>query len=345
MITTISCGEFGSTDCATFSPCGNYLAVVGAPDSTLYIKPLRKRRLWDRLQDWRYTPQARNVSNVLLRSVGDDVELLYSTRRSGLIERYLLNARRRLPALRMPGGYDLLSLVQTGPAYVDSDWGPMVAAGDSYGNICVWSLGGDMPQVVYNKRPLESSVNSLAFSRAGMLYATNSCSNQFIVDLGDGSSEKLNNASVKWGCYTVAASDAHDGAAMGGDGNRIWLVNMPFKLDPAERYSAGDGFPLSGWEMDASPGIGDRYALQKRIFLPCADADKCAFIDSDSGACIAQLYLTGPRELVVVGDHGLEVWNLSPLALMHAQGHRNSPSRRIFAACRANGRLLIARET
>lgn len=344
MITTISCGQFGSTDCATFSPCGNYLAVVGAPDSTLYIKPLQKSSAWDRLKDWWHAPKARNVGNVLLRNVGDDVELLYSVRRSGLIERYLLKARKKLPPLRMPQGYDLMSLVQTGPAYADSDWGPMIAAGDSYGNICVWSFSGETPQVVYNKQPRESSTYSLAFSRAGMLYVASGCGSQFMVDLGDGSCEPLNPRGTTWNCYTAAATDAHNGVAMAGDGNRIWLVNMPFQLNPADEYSAGDGFPLSGWELDGSPGIGSRYALQKRIYLPCADSDKCAFIDSDSGASIAQLYLTGPRELVVVGDHGLEVWDLAPLKLLHAQGHRASPSRRIFAACRANGKLLIARE-
>ena len=329
MITEINCGQLGSTDYASFSPCGKYLVVVGAPDSTLSVLPTEGR---SRVS----IPKARNVGIAILRSVGNDVELLYSVRRSGLIERVRLHSRTKLPPLRMPAGYDLMSLVAS------SD-GALLAAGDSYGNICVWRLQGDEPQVLYTARPFESSVYALALSKGGYLYAATSCGRQWKIDPHDATIEALHGQGSKWECYSVAACLAHGGVVMSGNSNRVWLVDMPFKLVPRDEHSAGDGLPMAQWQMD-QPEVAERFALHKRVYLPAAGEDRCSYIDSDAGANIVQVYLTAARELVVVGDHGLEVWGLSPLTLLYARGHKTSPSRRIFAAARSGGRLLIACE-
>jgi hypothetical protein len=331
MTTTIHdiiCGDLGSTDHAAFSRCGQYLAVVGAPGSTLKVfstDSLSKVRI----------PSAKNVDKALLRANGDDVELLYCVSRSGVINRYLLKSRRTLPALTMPQGYDLHALT-------DNADGSVVAAGDSYGDIRVWRFNGDNATLVHSRREVDTGIYAMALTRGNAYYYATACGRQWKHDLTADKAEPLHGRGLKWDCFTMASHDAHGGVAMAGDSNRIWLVDMPSKLEPRDEHSAGDGFPVENWELDMvdSP----RFSLRQRIYLPAAGPDRCSYIDSDSGALIAKLYMTTPKELVVVGDNGIEVWGLSPLNLLYSRGHRNSPSRRIFGAVRRGDRILIARE-
>lgn len=323
-IQDIICGDFGSTDYACFSACGRFLAVTGAPDSTLRVLPTEGR---SRVR----VPSARDVGVVLLRTAGDDVELMYSLRRSGVIERYLLNARTRLTPLQVEPGYDLLSLTAT-------DDGKVVAAGDSFGNVRVWSFLGNSATPVYSNRMLEASIYSLALGKGGTMYV-GAMDRQFKCTLRGAEREPLSSRDTPWTCFTMAARTDQSGVAMAGDGNRIWLVDLPFKLDPTDGVEAGDGFPH--WVDAYEDG---QWALRKRIYLPAVGPDRCSYIDSNTGSHIARLYLTAPRELVVVGEDGLEVWSLSPFKLMYSKGHRASPSRRIFGAVRQHDRLLIARE-
>lgn len=327
-IQEIVCGDLGSTDYACFSRCGRYLAVSGAPDSTLRVIGPDGRRV--------RIPSARNVGVALLRTAGDDVELLYSVRRSGVIERYLLKARTRLAPLQMETGYDLHALTASAN-------GSLVAAGDSFGNVKTWTFQGNSATPEFSRRLLESSIYSLAIGKGGAIFVATGCGRQWKLTTADGRVEGLHGVGAKWDCFTMAAREEQTGVAMAGDGNRIWLVDLPFKLNPTDDQEAADGFPRENWEMDMNDQ-SERWSLRKRIYLPAAGPDRCSYIDSDTGAHIAQLYFTGPRELVVVGDYGLEVWALSPLKLVHWQGHRSSPSRRIFGVVRQADCLLIARE-
>lgn len=333
---SISCGKSGSVDRVAFSRSGLHLVTVAAPDSSLRILDSKNGRPVKSVS-------ARQVTSACLRTPGrrpandSTTEVLFHTRKTGIIQRYSLTTRKALAPLRMTNDYDVSVLVE-------SPDGRYIAAGDEHGNLCVFDLESENSAQAILQHTAPSVMRALAFSADSRDLFIAYANRQIRLCLADNSAEALSN-DVDWHAYSISAHPTKSAFAIAGDGNRVWLIDLPFKLNADDEDVAGDGFPLSEWEFDDRPDIAEDLALRKRISLPAVEAERCSYIDSDAGDSISYVGLTESWQLVIVGSSALEVWNLSPFKLLRYERLAGPPAWHPAASCMVDGRLLIAHET
>ncbi len=332
-INYIPCGA-DSVDWAAISPNGDVMAVVQAPQSSLKIFDIRKQR-W---LSWWKAPRVKNVDQVAVAPFRGSSQVLFHRTKSNQVERFCLSGER-LDPIELPDRYDV-------PAMKVSNDGGSVAIGDSFGNVMIYDISGTDPRRTYHRRISDSAVYALAWNADDhYLYLADSAGQLMRLDVF---SEKdilpLHRRKGLFTCFTLASHpDVDDAIAIGGDGSRVWLLNLPFALEIKDDQTAGNGFPLQGWEMEMGD-FADRWSLDKRIFLPRVEPEKAAWIDTNVGANVTHLHLTRDWQLMVVGDGGMEVWDLNPLHLIREETWRPKLSRRIFASNETHEGLQVVRE-
>lgn len=334
---SISCGPVGSIDKVAFSRSGLHLVTVAAPESSLRIINSRSGRPVK-------TVTARQVTNACLRTPGrypkDDsnTEVLFHIRKTGIIQRHNLNSKKALVPLCMTANYDVSVLVE-------SPDGRYLAAGDENGNLFVWDLESDNSAQPILHHTASDRIQTLAFNRYGDELFIAYAHRQLRLRIADNSAEPLSN-DVPWQAYSISAHPSEGAFAMAGDGNRVWLIDLPFNLDVDEdNDTAGDGFPIAEWDLDDRPDIVEEFALSKRISLPAVEAERCSYIDSDAGDVICSVFLTDDWHLVIVGNAGLEIWNLRPFKLVSLNRLPGPPAWHHTACTVLDNQLLVAHET
>lgn len=328
-LTSLSCGPLGSVDRAAFSPGGKYMAVAAAPMSSLKVFDVPGGR-------WlRGVPKVSEVLAVAASDRGVYEQVIFHKHRSAQLQRWS-PAGGNLDPIEIPGYSDVVLAI--------SGDGSQLAYGDSYGNISVYALDSLEPHRQFTRSLGDEACYALAFNHdASALYASFAGGGLLKVDLFGEQCQWLHNKQAKWYCFSIAThAQSPETVAFGGDGSRVWLLDLPFAL-PDDLENCGNGFPMAGWQLDAGDFAG-KFSLRKRVWVPGVEPERCAYIDTDVGEHISHLALTADWQLLVVGDMGYEVWSLKPLKLVDSKAWRSLPTRRVFASCRQTGGLLLAQE-
>ena len=328
----IPCGAHGSVDCASLSQDGRLMAVSAAPSSRLRICDMQTRR-W--LSRWR-SPRVQQVDRVTVAPYRDGNQVVFHRSRTNILERFA-PGYGRLSSIAMPGTYDLTASALT------TD-GASIAVGDSYGNVSVFEINEQQPRQTYHNHFTDGGVYSLSWSADNRhLFIGNALGEIWWTELSSGENIALHQKRSQFVCYSISCHPENSKAvAIAGDGNRVWLLNLPFELPETE--SAGSGYPMAAWELDL-PAVADRWALNNRIFTPRLPPEQVAWLDSEVGSSVHLLHLTQDWKLVVCGTSGMEIFDLPTMRMEHAEYWRESPSRRIFAVSSGKTGIVVAQES
>lgn len=332
---SVTYGHLCGIDKFAFSRSARYLAASAAPHRILGVHDVVSNRKVKCLS-------VRDLTNVCLRTPSGttddrDTEVLMHVRKTGIIQRYHLASRRPLVPLCMRDNYEVSALIESGD-------GQLVAAGDRDGNVYVWNMQGSTPpEAALHKNLGMGSIHALAFTADGReLLVSDEGHRQFHWNLDEDEFEPIH-GNNSWSCYALACHPSEKAFAMAGDSNRVWLVDLPFKLDPQDEDNGGDGFPISTWELDQAP-VDDSWSLRNRIYLPNVDVERCAYIESNVGTFVNHLRLSEDWQLLIAGEIGMEVWNLNPLRLV-TQARYSGAYWRPVASVRSGNEFLTAHES
>lgn len=300
---TISCGAIGSIDKVAFSPSGRYIARCGAPGRTLSVIDSRINRKVR-------CPDVADATCVAMHNDDRQTEVLYQAYKAPHIQRFTLASRQELKTLYMGRNYDVTAIVV-------SPCGQFVAAGNSKGEVFLWDLSdNDKPELVQRKAFHSASIHALAFNAdSSELFIANEAKQQQQWTIASDSVTDIH-GNLQWPAYAFSCHRQESAFAMGGDGERVWLIDLPFKLGSEDPDTAGDGFPLSHYDLDQAGAGTEELALRNRIYLPDVDAYRCAYLNSNVGSFVNHLHLSRDWKLLIGGQAGLEVWDLQSLNLL-----------------------------
>ncbi|MBY0548530.1 MAG: WD40 repeat domain-containing protein [Candidatus Obscuribacterales bacterium] len=245
------------------------------------------------------TPCVGRVGQTLIRSffVGDERlrvqhELLFTRGFGPLVYRHNVTTGQDRPPLHTE-----VSEVTCLQESVD---GRYIAVGGSKGRIEVWSLDQAQPQMVYRSAACDNGmVAALCFNRTNM---------ELFAALSDGELQhheplrrevRTMESALRWPVYTIASCKHTKGIAFGGDGSRVWFLNVPCQADKS--YLHTSPFRLSPRKMYTGPEF---------MVVDAIPNAGVSHLDTGVGPMIHQLHFVTDTELLVVGDNNAQLWNL-----------------------------------
>jgi len=279
---------------AAFSASGRYLVSIVGP-----WRELELARLTGNGVVRRSVPRAHNLTVAVTRDFLDDdgrvaTELLYAGDDSGKVQRYSLQCRRQVAPLP--------SRIEAGELYsikTSSD-GRYVALGSTGGVVEVWNLDLDQPHLVFDAWLCDmGNIVDITFSASNCeLYICGSQGGIVRLEvLGQGAARL--DSECSWNCFSIAAQPAGGGMAFAGDGNKVWLLNV----ENAQAVCMSDSVPFA-FE------VGDTVTGAPYWYLPGFLKSRLGCIDTFAGGLIQQLRFLDQDTLAVLGESGVEVFDL-----------------------------------
>ncbi|MBY0359534.1 MAG: WD40 repeat domain-containing protein [Candidatus Obscuribacterales bacterium] len=332
---TISCGHFASVDKVALSRSGKYFAVAGAPGRSLSVVNAHINRKVRSKHERDVTCVGTRTPDICPQN-DSRTEVLYHSYHAAHIQRFLLESRKELVSLYMGRNYDLGCIVE-------SPCGKLVAAGSRRGDVFMWDLSNsNKPELIWQKELFSASIHTLAFNAGSTeLLIANGANQQLRWNITNDSLIDIH-GNLKWPAYAFSCHPQENAFAMGGDGERVWLIDLPFKLEPEDSDTAGDGFPLSPYDLDQAGSGSDALSLRNRIYLPDVDDYRCAYLNSNAGGFVNHLHLSSDWKLLVGGEAGLEVWDLQPVRLLKQIPFPKNTSWRHISSVYQNGEFFVA---
>lgn len=220
-------------------------------------------------------------------------ELLYTMGFGPFVYRHNMTTNKSQPVLQTE--------VREVTCLAESADGRYIAVGGSTGRIEIWNLDQHQPRLVYRSPQCDKGrVEALCFNRSNVeMFASFSDGELQLIEPLKGDAQTMESAR-RWAVYTVACCTHTKGVAFGGDGKRVWFLDVscqtdknyihtsPFRLDPRKTYS------------------GSRFMVVGAI--PNA---RLSHLDTDVGPMIHHLRFVSDTELLVVGDTNAQLWDLA----------------------------------
>lgn len=286
--------------------CGSYL--VGcyptAQPNNLLVQDLATR-------DTLSIPEAGSITALGLREIKDgsygmqgaESEIFYSLHNEvGLVHRLHLPSGQRKESLVINALFVHKLTLSTDRRLL------AIGAGTSYSGVpCVdiRYLDGEQAFRYYScQLPSFGSIVSMCFNRCNSeLFVSLDTGEIFIIDVFRGSWRPLHRDDGNhWSCYSLACQPEHSsGMVFGGEGGILWFSDSPYKLS--------DNFTPEA--MPFKLATGEIFTGYQHLFTEAMPEAQFSILPTRAGRFISQLKFLNKNELLVVGDHAVEIWDLA----------------------------------